>query len=160
LNNNNLKTLEILRKCPHLQELEVSGNRLTDAAGIENMDSLNLLKINNNQLTSLRNIPLEKLSMLEARGNNIISLRFKSGIYKGEEFPIYDFANNLIEKITLDDQCGFGGLILRKNYLRDLDWLENALFWRGATLDLSKNPIQLEKAKIDQLWEAGVELAL
>jgi Leucine-rich repeat (LRR) protein len=76
-----ISNLEGLQYFTALEELDVSGNLLTDGTFFSRIPSLNSLSLANNQITILNLQGLSNLNYLNASSNQINSLLIDAGAY-------------------------------------------------------------------------------
>ena len=112
LASNDLETLHpVLRRLDNLQDLDLSGNRITSLTPLRGIRKLSVLRISDNRIGSWKEIPpIATLTEFHARGN-----RLTTAPPRPDDFPILDVLdigdNRIGDMNSLTDIVRFKGLM-------------------------------------------------
>ncbi|XP_075969239.1 leucine-rich repeat-containing protein 23-like [Anticarsia gemmatalis] len=139
LSNNklDLHELQAVTALPYLIFLQADQNRLKSAA-LNRMKYIQVIILNNNEITSVNDVYQPELSTLELGFNKIQKVEFNS---KMPNIRCLDFRNNKIAEITGFDFPKLDSLYLAGNNIKSLVGIEILVNLR--ILHLRNNPIRL-----------------
>ncbi len=127
-----------VRRSPQLKIVLISGNRLTNVSGIENLTNLTILNLWNNRLTSV--VGLGNLIGLTTLGLSSNRLTSVAGLEKLTNLTTLDFWNNQLTNVVgLSKLTNLTSLSLGRNQVTSTAGLEKLT--RLTSLDLGGNQL-------------------
>lgn len=122
LSHKNLTSIEGLEAFTNLQELNVSGNLLTDATPIAELEQLTSLDLSFNQLTELT-LASDQLKKLDVEANRLSTIEFASKLPHLQNLNLR--ANNVVDLTPLQSLKNLQKLNIRGNQVKTVEPLEN-----------------------------------
>ncbi|CAG9585747.1 unnamed protein product [Danaus chrysippus] len=136
-NNLNLASLQVITELPYLVLIHADKNQLYSAA-LKTMKYVQVIIMNNNNISTVWDVYQPELSTLEVGYNKIKTIRFEGNM---PEIKCLDFRYNLIDDISNLNFPNLDSLYLAGNKIQSLIGIERLTNLR--ILHLRNNPIKL-----------------
>lgn len=173
LNNNELERLDHFEGLSNLNELYVSRNRLVSLAGLEHCPGLAILHADHNRLAELDVLPSFIFPCTVIASNNQITRlppfeTFAKIVVQSATGSYFDFSDNQIDHITVNEDVGVGVLHLFNNRITETSWLDRIWMDDPGNITLEGNPLTPDalakyETFIDEIakhWRPIIEMGL